>query len=944
MEIFGGLFLLGLCVTILVGSILGIAAFSRNKKLSKRVRMLEAQINTLRVALASSKPDDEHSVSQPSISQPTAPPTEEDSKPDSDPVTASPPQIWRSSAASASSIDDKASVPISNSPASSSAQPRSTRGSVEEKIGSRWSVWVGGLALVLGGIFLVRYSIDTGLLGPVQRVISAGLFALLLYIGGEFLRRRPTFARIGDFAQSSYIPGILTLAGTTTAFAAIYSAHVLYNLIEPGTAFAMLALIAIGTLALSLLQGPLLASTGLLASYIVPFLVQSSDPAPWILAIYGLVISLGCYAISRLRNWQWFATLTVIAGFVWGHVVAFAAPAQLGGAALAFYDVILLTATIATFVFGIFERNAAAPPKLIDRETSFFVVLNSWLVIYLLHQSNFDATGTTALLITLILLMATAFFWPMLGPVALGAPLLAILGYLSWDVRIPVDELLLDQPIITYAIDKFMVIPNAQSFIVNGLMLGLLMGIGGFAGAYLSTARLFLAVSSVAGPTGIFFIALWRSEALDVQPFFGATALAMAAAYLGALSFLERRLDAKDHDRIPTLASYATATIGLIATAIVILLGDGWVQLGLAALCASTIWVGGRWLMPGLGRCALGLGVLVLVSIYWQPTIVPADDLSTTPFFNALLWGYGGPTLIFWWCAIKLHKLSLTAASEIKMSICQQSLAFQGLAIFTSLATGAVLIHHATNDGLFYSPADTLMEWSLQSLLALSASIGLERIARSLRSPLISKCIIGLGFLSFALVAVLNLLALNPLVTNEFIGEGVFLNQLLLAYLLPAVLTGLLATRFSEGKPDIYRHTAGILSVLLSFCWISLQVRQLFHLGYLGYDLAWSDAELYSYSAAWLTFGIGLLAYGIWRGVHYIRIASGAFVALAAAKAFLFDMASLDGIWRAMSFIGLGLVLVSIGLLYQRLLSRASHAAEQNPPSSTGPTAPQKED
>src|SRR5204863_403322 len=36
----------------------------------------------------------------------------------------------------------------------------------EERIGTRWVVWVGGLTLALGGFFMVRYSIDAGLLGP----------------------------------------------------------------------------------------------------------------------------------------------------------------------------------------------------------------------------------------------------------------------------------------------------------------------------------------------------------------------------------------------------------------------------------------------------------------------------------------------------------------------------------------------------------------------------------------------------------------------------------------------------------------------------------------------------------------------------------------------------------------------------------------------------------
>ena len=37
-------------------------------------------------------------------------------------------------------------------------------------------------------------------------------------------------------------------------------------------------------------------------------------------------------------------------------------------------------------------------------------------------------------------------------------------------------------------------------------------------------------------------------------------------------------------------------------------------------------------------------------------------------------------------------------------------------------------------------------------------------------------------------------------------------------------------------------------------------------------------------------------------------------------KAFFIDMAGLTGVFRALSFIGLGLVLVAIGWLYQRIL------------------------
>lgn len=41
---------------------------------------------------------------------------------------------------------------------------------------------------------------------------------------------------------------------------------------------------------------------------------------------------------------------------------------------------------------------------------------------------------------------------------------------------------------------------------------------------------------------------------------------------------------------------------------------------------------------------------------------------------------------------------------------------------------------------------------------------------------------------------------------------------------------------------------------------------------------------------------------------------------LTAAKVFLFDMAALTGLWRALSSLGLGLSLVAVGWLYQRFV------------------------
>ncbi|TIR42117.1 MAG: DUF2339 domain-containing protein, partial [Mesorhizobium sp.] len=55
-----------------------------------------------------------------------------------------------------------------------------------------------------------------------------------------------------------------------------------------------------------------------------------------------------------------------------------------------------------------------------------------------------------------------------------------------------------------------------------------------------------------------------------------------------------------------------------------------------------------------------------------------------------------------------------------------------------------------------------------------------------------------------------------------------------------------------------------------------------------------------------------------------LRIASAVLIAVAVLKVFLFDMSELEGVLRALSFIGLGAVLIGIGLFYQRLLTRAA--------------------
>ena len=96
-------------------------------------------------------------------------------------------------------------------------QPVAARESLESRIGARWAVWVGGIALALGGVFMVKYSIEAGLLSPAVRLSLAALFGLVLVAGGEVIRRRSE-PLVADAFQNAMIPGILTAAGALTLF------------------------------------------------------------------------------------------------------------------------------------------------------------------------------------------------------------------------------------------------------------------------------------------------------------------------------------------------------------------------------------------------------------------------------------------------------------------------------------------------------------------------------------------------------------------------------------------------------------------------------------------------------------------------------------------------------------------------------------------------------
>ena len=139
-------------------------------------------------------------------------------------------------------------------------------------------------------------------------------------------------------------------------------------------------------------------------------------------------------------------------------------------------------------------------------------------------------------------------------------------------------------------------------------------------------------------------------------------------------------------------------------------------------------------------------------------------------------------------------------------------------------------------------------------------------------------------------------------------------DSLLLAYALPAAPYAIIAM-YRLGPPPVWR-TAQVLAA--GFLWVTLEIRHFFHGERLNQGLT-GETEWYAYSAAWLAFAsAGLAAALAWRSL-WLRRAALLGVSLVIGKVFRSDMADLSGALRALSFIGLGAVLVGIGYAYRRL-------------------------
>lgn len=168
----------------------------------------------------------------------------------------------------------------------------------EEIFGRLLPIWGGGIALAIAGFFLVRWSIDKGMLTQSVRVAMGFGFGTVLLGAAELAFRFEH--RVSDERVRQALAG----AGLATLYASFYLAGTHYGLIGPTLSFAGLAGVTGLAIGLSFRFGLPSAVLGLIGGFAAPALAGSTDPNLPLLATYLALVTGGLTVTGQRQRYS----------------------------------------------------------------------------------------------------------------------------------------------------------------------------------------------------------------------------------------------------------------------------------------------------------------------------------------------------------------------------------------------------------------------------------------------------------------------------------------------------------------------------------------------------------------------------------------------------------------------------------------------------------------
>ena len=774
-------------------------------------------------------------------------------------------------------------------PLPQSAEPAAPSRDLEAVLTTRWGVWLGAAALVLAGVFLVRYAVDQGLLGPGPRCVLAGLLGAALIVGAEWLRRQDA-ERPGISDQAA--PG-LAAGGVAVLFGASYGAGVLYALVSPLAGFVLMAGASLIGLGIALRHGQLVAVVGLVGAFVTPALVQTEDPSLPGLFAYLLFVTGTTLGVVRYAAWVWLGWATAVAGAVWMLIIIAGgtgseawAPALFAPAA-AMLNLVLLPRQALDHRIG--RRLAWVPCAALGAAGLLLAVLDQ----------GWDTRIALLLFVPLTIWRAAREDRLRLLPFL--AAVLFLLLIAGWSIEVRA------WPDITSPLGQ-----EAPS-VVQALLATAALVAGCFAASGLWFERRSphpLAWASLAAAVPVLTLAICYARVADFRPRSGwaAFAVLLTAGLIAAAAMSRRERSA---DRQAAAGAYAAGAVAALALGCAMLLREQWLTIAISLFLPALAWVAAKADLPPLRRVGLAVAVCVVVRLLLDWYVLDYG-LGQWPVVNDLLAAYAVPAASFALAAAMFRR----DADDLTVAVLEAG----SVAFVTVLV--ALEVHRLClpfGDGLRTLELD-FAELALQLASIAVLTFVTIRIAERLERPVLHLAWRIQGTL--ALSGGFLMILLNPAVLDLPVGSLPLLDWLLPAYLLPALLAAVALREQATAQPAKLRTVLAGYAVLAGLVWLTLEVRHLFNAGPIGLPaVPVRDGELWAWSGAWLAYGVAVMAIGIRAKARQLRLTALGIVALAGAKVFLVDMAGLVGLWRVLSFLGLGLVLIGLGAVYRRLVA-----------------------
>ena len=182
---------------------------------------------------------------------------------------------------------------------------------LEQRIGARWTTWIGVVAILFAASFAVKWSIENNLIGPRTRLglgLAAGIVSLL---GGLMLHRR---------RDVPYLSEGLSGLGLGLCYLSLYAGYAYYVLLRVGAAFGLMFVVTVlGTMVAVISERQVTAVLALLGGLLTPVLLASVEPNERVLMGYLAVLDFLVLAIARFRTWRalnrlaWAGTVLLLA-------------------------------------------------------------------------------------------------------------------------------------------------------------------------------------------------------------------------------------------------------------------------------------------------------------------------------------------------------------------------------------------------------------------------------------------------------------------------------------------------------------------------------------------------------------------------------------------------------------------------------------------------------